>query len=73
MLKHPSWSPRQLEQVLLVYYRLRHTSPYSVLLLQSQLPHGGSVADFLPEGVGVGAVAAVKDCVVSSTLIVVQF
>ena len=27
-----------LEQVLLVYYQLRRTSPFSVMLLQSQLP-----------------------------------
>ena len=27
------WSPRQLEQVLLVYYQLRQTSPFSVMLL----------------------------------------
>ena len=46
VLKHLSWSPRQLEQVLLVY-QLRQTSPFSVMLLQSQLPHGGLVADLL--------------------------
>ena len=43
-----SWSPRQLEQVLLVYYQLLQTSPFSVMLLQSQLPRGGLVADLLP-------------------------
>ena len=48
LLKHLSWSPRQLEQVLLVYHQLRQTSPFSVMLLQSQLPHGGLVADLLP-------------------------
>ena len=48
LLEHLSWSPRQLEQVLLVYYQLRQTSPFSVMLLQSQLPHGGLVADLLP-------------------------
>ena len=48
LLKHLSWSPRQLEQVLLIYYHLRQTSYFSVMLLQSQLPHGGSVADLLP-------------------------
>ena len=37
-----------LEQVLLVYYQLRQTSSFSLTLLQSQLPHGGSVADLLP-------------------------
>ena len=46
-LKHLSWSPRQLEQVLLAYNQLRQTSPFSVMLLQSQLPHGGLVADLL--------------------------
>ena len=48
LLIHLSWSPRLLEQVLLVYYQLRQTSPFSVMLLQSQLPHGGLVADLLP-------------------------
>ena len=67
LLKHLLWSPRLLEQVLLVYYQLRQTSPFSVMLLQSQLPHGGSVADLLP------GLAAVQYCVVSTTLIVVQF
>ena len=37
------WSPRQVEQVLLVYYQLRKTSPFSVMLLQFQLPRGGSI------------------------------
>ena len=45
LLKHFSWSPSQLEQVLLVYYQLRQISPFSVMLLQSQLPHGGLVVD----------------------------
>ena len=48
LLKHLSWSPRQLEQVLLLYYQLRQTSPFSVMLLQSHFPRGGSVADLLP-------------------------
>ena len=43
MLKHISWSPRQLEQILLVYYYLRQTSLFSGMLFQSQLPHRGSV------------------------------
>ena len=43
--KHLSWSPRQLEYVLLVYYQLQRTPPFAVM--QSQLPHGGSVADLL--------------------------
>ena len=45
-----TWSPRQLEQVQLVYYQLRQTSTFSVMLLQSQLPRGGLVADLLPGG-----------------------
>ena len=48
LLKHLSWSPRQLEQVLLVYYQLRQTSPFSVMPLQSQLLHGQLVANLLP-------------------------
>ena len=48
LLKHLSWSQSQLEQVLMVYYQLRQTSPFSVMLLQSQLPHGRLVADLLP-------------------------
>ena len=47
LLKHLSWSPRQLAQVLLVYYQLRLTSSFSVMLLHSQLPHGKLVADLL--------------------------
>ena len=39
--KHLSWSPRLLEQVLLVYYQLLQTSPVSVQPLRSQLPHEG--------------------------------
>ena len=62
-----SWSAYQLEQALLVYYQLRQTPPFSVMLLQSQLPHGGLFADFLP------GLAAVQYIVVSTTLIVVQF
>ena len=42
---------RRLEQVLLVYYQLQQTSLFSVMLLQSQLLHGGSAEDLLP-GVG---------------------
>ena len=34
LFKNQSW----LELVLLVYYQFRQTSPFSVLLLQSQLP-----------------------------------
>ena len=60
MLKHLSWSPRQLEQVLLVYYQLRQTSPFSVMLLQSQLPHGGFVADLLSGGWSGGAMVLGK-------------
>ena len=71
-VKHLSWSLRQLEQVRLVYYQLRQTSPFSVMLLQSQLPHGGLVADLVPGGGG-GEAAAVQSCVVSTTLIDVQF
>ena len=47
-LKRQSWSPSELERVLLVYYQLRQTSPFSEMPLQSQLPHGGSVADLRP-------------------------
>ena len=39
LAKHLSWPPRLLEQVLLVYYQLLRTSPFSVQLLCSQLPH----------------------------------
>ena len=59
LLKHLSWSPRQLEQVLLVYYHLRQTSPFSVMLMQSQLPHGGLVADLLP-GAGCSPVQSIS-------------
>ena len=37
--KHQSWSPLLLEQVLLVYYQHLQTSPFSVQLLRTQLPH----------------------------------
>ena len=36
---------RQLEQVLLVYYQLWRTSPFSVLLLQPQHPREELVED----------------------------
>ena len=42
---------QQPEQVQLIYYQLRQTSLFSVMLLQSQLPYRGSVADLL---LGVG-------------------
>ena len=38
---------RQLEQVLLVYYQLWRTSPFSVLLLQPQHPREELVEDLL--------------------------
>ena len=47
LLKHQSWSTQQLEQVLLVYYQLLQTSPFSVILLQSQLPHKQLFVDSL--------------------------
>ena len=54
LIKHLSRSPRQLEEVLLVYYQFRQISPFPVILLQFQLPHGGSVADLLLGGGGGG-------------------
>ena len=56
----------QLEQILLVYYQLQKTSPFTVILLQSQLPHGGSIADLLGAGC-----SPVLHCL--HNLIVVQF
>ena len=50
LLKHQPWSPRQLEQNLLVSIQLCQTSPpLSVMLLQSQLPqeHERLVVDLL--------------------------
>ena len=38
---------RQLEQVLLVYYQLWRTSPFSVLILQPQHPREELVEDLL--------------------------
>ena len=46
LLKHQSWFPHQLEEVLLIYYHSDRLL-FSVMLLQSQLPHEGLVVDLL--------------------------
>ena len=45
--KHISWSPRLLEQIMLVYYQLLQTFPFSVQLLRSQLLHAALAFDLL--------------------------
>ena len=47
LLKHQSRSPCQLEQVLLLNYQLRLTSPFSVIYQQSQFLHKEFVIDHL--------------------------
>ena len=43
-------TPHLLEQVLLVYYQLLQTFPFSVQLLRSQLSHEGLAVDLLLGG-----------------------
>ena len=62
-LKHQSQSPRLLKQVLLVYYQLRQTSPFSVMLLHLQISHEGTVVDLL----------RVQNRTVTATFMVVWF
>ena len=65
LTKHLSRSSRLREQVLLVYYQLLQTSPFSVQLLHSQLLHEPMTVDLL-----LGLTAA-RNSIVTITLIVI--
>ena len=63
-LKHQSQSPRLLEHVLMVYLQLRQTSPFSMMLLQPQISHEGTIVDLL---------LRVQNRIVTATLMVIWF
>ena len=57
---------RQLEQVLLVYYQLWRTSPFSVLLLQPQHPRKELVEDIF------WGLIAVQNCIIIINLMILS-